>query len=175
MTRGRRFVLAVTSLLLAAPLFHAQLADALVTRGDEFLYRGNTSAAKDYYARALGVDGTSEAAADRFVFFSVQNRTERSLKAAITVASRYLSRVPSDAPLLEDRAMCYQYERRYDLARADFERAARLTHDPRYYTFAGWAAKRSGKRAAAVKLWLAALHVDPHFLPARRALREAYS
>ncbi|MGZ3499201.1 MAG: tetratricopeptide repeat protein [Vulcanimicrobiaceae bacterium] len=171
MRRGRRFVLAAISLMLAAMLFHKQLAEALVSRGDDFLYRGDAVTARTYYARALDVDHTSQSAADRFVFFSLQQRTVRSLELGVVVATQYLERVPRDATILEDRALCYQLQKRFRLAEMDFERAAQLTKDARYYTFAGWAAKRDGKNAAAIRLWVAALRVDPHFWPARRALR----
>ncbi|HEY8296751.1 MAG TPA: tetratricopeptide repeat protein [Candidatus Baltobacteraceae bacterium] len=172
MTRARRFLVAAASLSVAALLFRAQLGAALVVRGDDFLYRSDARQARTYYARALRFDPDSESAADRYVFFGLQVRTHASLDAAIGVASAYLRRHPDDGAILADRALAYLIERRYDKAEPDFERAARASRDPRYFTFAGWAALRAGRESVARDLFDRALTIDPRFRPARYALRE---
>ncbi|HEY8314822.1 MAG TPA: hypothetical protein VIG51_11740 [Candidatus Baltobacteraceae bacterium] len=170
MTRARRFLVAALSLLLAATLFRAQLASSLVVRGDEFLYRNDISGAATYYRRAIRIDGDFADAADRLAFLAMQKRTQAALAAAVAATTVYLGQHGDDPRILADRAMCYQIEKRYRKAEPDFERAAWLLRDPRYFTFAGWAAARSGSRTRARKLWVAALRIDPRFLPARHAL-----
>lgn len=171
-SRARRFALAGVALALSALLFRSQIADALVIRGDDYLYRGDSVAALERYRRALSIEPRSQTAADRYVFVSMRVQTRASLDRAIAAATRYLSRRPSDATVLGDRALCYLHEKRYALAQADFERAARSARSPSAYVFAGWAAKRGGRDAAARALWIRALRVSPRYRPARVALTQ---
>ncbi len=169
-SRLRRFAVAFCALGIGILLFRAQVATSLVVRGDDFLYRRQVERARGYYVRALWFDPESRAAADRYVFFGMQERTPASLAASIAIASRYLALRPDDATVLADRALCYQIERRYSEAAPDFSHAGALARDPRYFTFAGWAALRSGKRREARMLWHEALALDGRFGPARFAL-----
>ncbi|MDQ2871524.1 MAG: hypothetical protein M3R35_00160 [Candidatus Eremiobacteraeota bacterium] len=175
MNRARRFAVGLTGVLLAAVLFRAQIGSALIVRGDDFLYRNDTAQARRYYARALRVDPDSRAAADRFAFFGMQMRTRQSFTSSIAIATTYLKGHPNDTTLLVDRALGYLAERRFQPAQADFERAARLTRDPRFYTFAGWAARRNGASNRARALWRTALRMHPGYRPAVRALKIAAS
>lgn len=170
--RERRFAVALVALILGALLFRAQLAQSLVVRGDDFMYRGQSARALSRYSRALYFDPSLGLAADRFVFLAMQLRDKDSLKSAFEVANRYLARNPDDAGVLSDRAMCYLVERQYGRARADFERAAHLQRNARDYVFAGWAAVHSGDVNGARTLWHVALAVDPQFRPAALALAE---
>jgi tetratricopeptide (TPR) repeat protein len=172
LSRGRRFGVAFTALALAALVFRPQIADALIVRGDDYVYRRDSAAALERYRRALTLWPLSATAADRYVFLSMQQNTPQSLRAGIDVATRYLSYRPSDAPILSDRALCYLHQKRYALALTDFERAARVLQTPQSYAFAGWAAQRAGHHRAAIALWRRALDIQPQYRPALIALAE---
>jgi tetratricopeptide (TPR) repeat protein len=168
----RRFALAFVALVLCGLLFHAQIADALVTRGDSFMQAGRAERAERYYQRALWWDQGSTVAADRFAFASFLLRTPAALAAGIAVASDALLRAPGDWQLLLDRALCLQAAGRLREARADFAQAAEIRQDPQLLHFAGWAAFRSGDASAARRYWRAALQIDRTFAPAAIALHK---
>ncbi|HKU66889.1 MAG TPA: hypothetical protein VJP85_03840 [Candidatus Baltobacteraceae bacterium] len=170
-SRLRRFAAALLALAIAGVTFRPQLAQALVVRGDDYLYRGDTNAALERYRRALALSPSLEAAADRYVFVSMQQHTARALHDGIAEASRYLLHRPGDATLLSDRALCYLREKRYERAQRDFERSAG-TLGAQAYVFAGWAAHHAGRFAAAQRLWRRALSAQPHYRPAVIALVE---
>ncbi len=169
---SRRLLLVAISVAVSAVLFRAQIASALISRGDEFLYRSQVTRARSYYARALWVDSGSAVAADRFAFFGMEQRTPKALAESIAVSSRFLQVDGQYVNVLLDRALCYQILHEYDKAAKDFTRAAKVSGDPRYFTFAGWAALRSGQRSRARALWIAALRRNSRFMPARRALEK---
>lgn len=172
-SRRRRFCLATMSLALAAWLFAPQVADGLVIRGDDFMYRHASSQALTRYERALRIDRENAAATDRIVFTDMELRTPQSLRLGIDVASAYLARRRDEPVILADRALCYLIERRYAPALADFERVARLRRDARYFVFAGWAAYHEHDRERARALWSSALAIEPDYVPARRALERS--
>lgn len=171
-SRIRRFAVAAVALLFASILFRTQVADALVIRGDEYLYRGSRTQALVHYNRALAIAPGSEVAADRYVFLSLQRQTSASLALAVKVATRYLRDHPDDAPLLNDRALCYLHMRKYVPAERDFARAARASRRPDEYVFAGWAAQHADRGRDAAALWREALHIRPGYRPAVLALLE---
>lgn len=166
----RRLATSLIALVISAFVFRVQIAGALVTRGDEFLARGDTAEARTYYARALALDRDSQAAADRLVFFSASSHEKSALLGAIDTATAYLRVHPNDAQLLADRALCFERLEAHALAARDFAAAARLTGSAREFTFAGWAAVRSGRLEQARRFWRDALERDPAFGPARLAL-----
>jgi tetratricopeptide (TPR) repeat protein len=170
LSRPRRLSVAVVAVAIAAWVFSPQIAGGLVVRGDDFLYRNAWSQAMHRYERALKFDRENSEAADRIAFLGMELRTPQSLHRAIEVATAYLSRRPGDATILADRGLCYLIQRRYALAGADFERAARLQNDPQYFAFAGWSAYHSRDWRRARTLWRQALAIDPHYAPARDAL-----
>lgn len=170
-SRVRRFAIAGAALLCAAILFRAQVADALVIRGDDYMFRGDHLQALERYRRALLIAPSSEVAADRYVLISLQRQTRASLQLAVGVATRYLERNPSDAAVLSDRALCYLHMRRFDAAERDFAQAARAGHSVNDYVFAGWAASHAGHERSALSLWRQALRIRPHYGPALIALR----
>ncbi len=172
-SRPRRFCIAVASMTLAARIFAPQVADGLVLRGDDFMYRNAPVEAMSRYERALSIDSANASATDRVVFVGMELRTAQSLRRAVDVATGYLRRQPNDAVILADRALCYLIERRYALAQADFERAATVRRDARYFVFAGWAARHERDSRRARQLWLRALAVDPNYTLARRALERS--
>jgi tetratricopeptide (TPR) repeat protein len=173
LTRARRMAVAAAALALATCLFRSQVASALVVRGDDFLYRNDAPAAQTRYERALALNGSDATAIDRIAFLGMQQRTRRSLRRAVAVASSYLTSHPNDAVILADRGLCYLIARDYALARPDFERAAAILRDPRYFTFAGWAAWRAHDPQRARRLWADALSIDNKFSPARAALERS--
>jgi tetratricopeptide (TPR) repeat protein len=139
----RRLLIALTCMLLSALLFHDAVAVALVTRGDGYLQKGKPDQARVYYARALFFDRASRLAADRYAFSGLELRTPEALRSSIIIASTVLAHEPNDINLLEDRGLLYQIAHRYHLAHADFVRVAALSHDPRWYHLAAWAAYRA--------------------------------
>lgn len=143
-SRPRRFAVAIAALLLATMIFRSQIAEALVIRGDDYVYRGDRVQALERYRRAMAVAPFSETAVDRYVFISMQLQTRRSIAAALRIASAYLAGHPNDTAVLTDRALCFLHLRRYRLASADFERAAAVTHSGKYTLFAQLA-RRAGR------------------------------
>jgi tetratricopeptide (TPR) repeat protein len=165
-TRPRRFAVAIVSLICASVLFRSQIAQALVIRGDEYMFRGDRQAALERYRRALALDAHSEAAADRYVFITMQAHTHAAMARAIAVATRYLSERPQDAALRGDRALCYLYLHEYRRAESDFSKAARVSHDGRDYVFAGLAAEHAGDLSSAMAFRRAALRAEPRYAAA---------
>ncbi len=168
----RRFLLAGIACALAALLFRAELASALVARGDDYAARGNASGALKYYGRAIWIDRDLAAGVDRYTFFSFQQKTSGALRSAVVVASAYLKRHPDDGAIRADRGLCFQILKQYSAASRDFTAAANQLHSAQYYTFAGWARYRIGNRLAARRLWNLALKVNPSYSPAVGALRK---
>ncbi|MDP9110781.1 MAG: hypothetical protein M3M96_04030, partial [Candidatus Eremiobacteraeota bacterium] len=123
-----------------------------------------------YYRRGLALNPRSGTALDRYLFFGMQHRTSSSMKECVEMASAFLVDHPLAALILVDRALCRQFMRQDAAAGSDFERAARVTADPRYFTLAGWAAKRNGNAREARRLFRLALRADFRFRPARFAL-----
>jgi tetratricopeptide (TPR) repeat protein len=166
----RRIALALLGIAIAAWILRPQISDALVVRGDEFLYRADAPSALRYYRRALGVDEDDGAAADRFAFVAAMLRDPGANAEALRETSAYLQRHPDDTIVRMDRAMAYRAAGISRAALADFSLVGARTNDPRAFTFAGYAAERSGDAALARRLWRAALALQPGFVAAKRAL-----
>ena len=144
-TRPRRFRMAITGIVLAAFLFRSQVAQALVVRGDDFMYRGESATALAHYSRALRLDPNSSIAADRYVFVQMERHTGTALRSCISTANAYLLKNPNDATVLGDRAMCYLLQRRYARALRDFRAAVRLSPGTRQYVIATHVLRRLAK------------------------------
>jgi tetratricopeptide (TPR) repeat protein len=170
-SRTRRFALSLVTLLVAAALFRPQIAQALIVRGDEYLYRGDLRGALVRYKRALHVSPTSGTAADRFIFLSMQQNTAKSLQDGVTEATRFLSLRGGDATVRFDRALCYLHQKHYSAAQADFEIVAPAV-GAQADVFAGWAAEHARRHRDARRLWTRALLASPHYRPAQIALAE---
>jgi tetratricopeptide (TPR) repeat protein len=168
--RLRRFGIAIAAVTLAAVLFKAQVASALVTRGDDLLRAGDVAGAVRCYSRATALDRASAVAADRLAFYLLVRRAEGDAATAFAVANRALGASPDDAALLADRALAAQRLRGWRDAERDFARAARAAHDPRYAHLAARMAERVHDRGAVRAHLLAALALDPAYGPARHAL-----
>ena len=171
LTRARRCALAGTALTLAFALFHAQLAAAVVTRGDDALRAGDSATALRLYARAMQLDATSSVAADRLAFYLALSHQRAGARQAIALASQALAAGPGDAALYADRAFAEVQLHAWRDAERDFARAGRLAHDPRYEHFAARMALHAADRGAARGYARLALADDPSFAPARAMLR----
>ena len=154
--RRRRMILAGVTLIAAAFLFKGQVAQSLITRGDDDLYRGASAASLVHYSRAMFFEPASELATDRFIFSAMMRRTPESLRAGVAAATRFIRRRPNDTTVLADRALCYLAEREYVRARYDFAAAARSSRDPRRTRF-----RRLGRATKRRSSWRA------HLLAAR--------
>lgn len=150
-------------------LFRSEIASGLVSRGDEFAQSGEPARALVYYGRALRLD-VSNIAAERYAFTSLVLKERAALRAAVAVASAALARGPQEEALLVDRALCLDALGEYRVAAEDFEALGERTGDPRYYEFAAQAARRSGERGRASRLFARVIALDPKFTAARRAL-----
>ena len=131
-TRIRRFAVALTGLAIASGVFRSQVAQALVVRGDDFMYRGNRQSALKHYARAVVMDPDLSVAVDRYVFVSMEAHTAAAVRSGILTANAFLSRHPTDATVHADRALCYLTLRRYAAAMQDFEIAAHFSGSSQY-------------------------------------------
>jgi tetratricopeptide (TPR) repeat protein len=167
----RRFLIAGVSLTAALVLFHAQLAAAIVTRGDDALRAGDANAAMGFYARAARLDPGSSVAADRLAFYLALRHDRPSALQAIAVASEALAATHGDPSLFADRAFAELQLRNWRAAERDFAAAGLLGRDARYEHFAGRMALRNGDRRAAERYARLALSDDRRFAPARALLR----
>jgi tetratricopeptide (TPR) repeat protein len=148
-----------------------QVADALVTRGDEAFRSGDGDAAIAFYERALMFDEHSALAADRLAFQLAMQHQPSTAKRAIRLASRLLAERP-DVLLLADRVFAEMQLREWTLAERDFALAGSLGRDARYDHLAGRMALRVGKRSLARALAKRAIAEDPRFAPAHALLRQ---
>lgn len=168
---GRRIALALTGVALSGYLLRPQISEALVIRGDERLYRGNTADALTYYRRAIAADPLDGSAVDRFAFGAVSVRRPVSVRDAIELSSQYLRRRPDDDVVRMDRAMAFRLLRDWRHAAEDFARVGERERDATALTFAGYAAEALDEESRASAFWQEALAVDRDFRPARRALQ----
>jgi len=169
---ARRFAIAVCSLLVAAVAFHAQVASALVTRGDDAMRTGDQPRAIAFYRRAVALDPAAQMPADRLAFNLLLSHTPDGARNAIAIASHALQQHPDDVALLVDRALGEQHLGRWTNAEVDFARAGLIAKDARYEHFAGRIALKRGRRHAAFRHFQTALSDDPRFAPARVALQD---
>lgn len=151
-------------------MLHKQISSALVTRGDEWLARGDYQTAFTYFRRALIIDGDSSDAADRIVFFSGQIRSREALRDAIDQANAFLAHHPADRRIRVDRAFCFHSARELSKAADDFGAVARSARDPELFTLAAWDRYHSGGKARAISLLREALAITPRYQPALHAL-----
>jgi len=167
---GRRVALALAAVAVSSVLLHRQVADALVVRGDEFLYRARAKAALCYYRRALWLDRSSSPALDRLLFVAMTIRDRAALRDGIARAKSYLLANPGDDTVRLDRAMAYKLLGESARAWKDFAVAGYRLRDPRALTLGGYEAKAAGLDVQALRLLRSALVLAPEFPPALHAL-----
>ena len=168
--RKRRLLCATVAIGVSALLFRGQLADALVTRGDDAFRTGDMPAALRAYGRAIALDPRSSVAADRLAFFLALRHERSSAERAIFIATIAL-RKHDDSPLFADRGFAEMQLGRWSAAEADFGRAGALGRDARYDHLAGRMAMRRGDRSRARSYAARAVFADATFAPARAFLR----
>ena len=166
----RRALIVLVSLSCAAILFRAQIASALVTRGDDRLRTADVDGAIRSYSRAVVVDRRSSIAADRLAFTLLLRRHDGDAARAYAVARAALQSNAGDSALLVDRAFAAQRLGNWRAAERDFEAAAETAHDPRYAHLAARIALRRRDRSAARSDLRVALRVDSRYAPARAML-----
>jgi len=170
MTSLRRLIVVAAALILAAPLLRPAISSALVTRGDALLY-ANDDRARDKYALALRLDAGNVVAADRYVFSAFLSRKPTELERAVRMAGVVLRRLPGNAAVRMDRALCLQLLKRYVQAEADFEAVGRERSDVQALALAASDARIIGDSAKARRLLRAAERIDPHYIPVRLNLK----
>ena len=172
---GRRLLCAGVALAIAFALFRSQIADGLVVRGDESLYRADSSSALGYYSRALAFDADSAAAVDRYAFVAAMLREPRDLRAAVAICSRYLTRHGRDSVVRMDRAMAERSLGDHRRAFDDFRTVGQATSNAAAFAFAGSEAAKLRRRDLADPMWRSALRLAPGFPIALHALRRERS
>ena len=169
----RRGAIALVSLTIAALLFRANIATAMVTRGDDLARAGNADRAIAFYRRALALDAGSPVAGDRLAFALVMRGASGDEPAAYRITDALLRTGPHDPSLLADRAFAAQRLRRWRDAERSFAEASRIARDPRYAHLAARMALRAHDPRAARRHLRDALALDPGYAPARAALRQS--
>lgn len=168
----RRAVLVGLALIFSGICLRSQISSALVVRGDQFGVAGDTARAAIYYRRALWFDARDGGAVDRLAFDAIMTHRRASILHALPLVSNYLHIAPNDQAVLMDRAMAEQSLGNYANAERDFARLGEIGSDARAYTFAGFGALHTGNIRRARVWWNRAIQIDPHFVPAQRALRK---
>ena len=166
----RRSSVVFVALCASTLILHAQLADALVVRGDELAARGMLPRAEAMYERAIFLDPRSSVSVDRLLFAAILSHRGDRLRNAISRSSTYLRNVPTDDTVRMDRALALQMDGRLTQAECEFQRVGVERRDARALLFAGLDELRGGKRAAAHRLFAMAHRIDPSFAPASRRL-----
>jgi tetratricopeptide (TPR) repeat protein len=170
LSRRRRVSLAVIALAASAVLFRGNIASALVTRGDDLAAGGDVDGALRMYERAIRIDRSAAAAADRLAFTLLLRRRPGDAARAYAVAAAGAQAAPRDPALLADRGFAAQRLHRWRDAERAFLAAARFARDPRFAHLAAQTAARAGDRAAERAHLETALALDPHYAPARALL-----
>ena len=167
----RAWLVIAISLAISAVLFRPFVADALVSRGDEFLRAGDLRAARVYYARAVRVDPDSEAAAERFTFVGFRIGGAERLRALLAFADAYVGRHPSSWSVRLDRAFALLAAGMDQPAAREFLRLGDERADFRYFGLAAHAALRAGRPQLARYAFARALALNRRYATASRVLR----
>ncbi len=165
----RRMTAVVIAVALAGVLLHAQIASALVTRGDDLTYRGDAVRARLMYERSLLFSPGDPIAEDRLVFSELMTHRRSAIEDALERSALFLKADAASDEVRQDRALGLQMLKRYASAAQEFAVVGMRRHDARALTFAGIDALHAGETARA-RRWLdEALRYDPADLAARRA------
>lgn len=167
----RKALVAASALAIAAVLFRAPIAAALVARGDELLAAAEPRGALSAYRRALTLDPGSGVAADRLAFWLLDVPDRGNALRALAVVDAAIAHGARSAELYADRGLAAARLRRWDAAEADLRHAALLARDPRYAHLSARMAERAGDRARVRSDLAIALELDPRYAPSRALLR----
>lgn len=166
----RRIALATIAVAVSGMLLRGQMADALVVRGDEFLYRSYPSAALRYYRRALQFDPSNAVALDRLLFVATLVRDRASMLDAAGRSIRYLEGRADDDVIRLDLAMTRRRLGDEAAAFSDFAVVGYRTRDARALALGAFAAQSAAGDRVARRLFRAALVVNPKMPAALHAL-----
>jgi Tfp pilus assembly protein PilF len=166
----RRFLIPVVAIPIAGLLFHAQVADGLVIRGDDEFQSGNARAAYKFYQRARFFDHDSSVAAERITTLGIMSRSATFVHQAVAVADDQLARQPGDTLVRQNRALLEQKLSQPDRAYADWRLVALQTTDPVVVEYAARAAERHHQFDLARRFYQRTLQLNPNRATARRAL-----
>jgi tetratricopeptide (TPR) repeat protein len=166
----RRLLIPLVSIPLAGLLFHAQLADGLVIRGDNEFQSGNAVAASKFYNRARWFDRDSSAAAERITTLGIMSRSASFIHDAMRVADDELTRKPGDTIVRQNRALLYQKANQPERAYADWRVVALQTNNPVIVEFAARNAERHHQFDLARRFYQRSLELNPRRVSARNAL-----
>jgi tetratricopeptide (TPR) repeat protein len=165
----RRWFLIGISLLIAILLLRGQISMMLLDRGDIAAYARDGRASM-FYERALAVDPSNAAAADRLMFQAILSHDKAILQRAVRIGDDQLMHDGHNETVRMDRALCLQLLGRRREAMTDFAAVGRATGDPRALLFAADDAAKLMARDRARELLRVAVRLDPRFKPARVAL-----
>lgn len=171
MSGFRAWVTVGVALAISAALFRPFVADALVSRGDEFLHSADLATARIYYLRAVRIDPRSETAAERLTFVGFRLGDPQTLRASIAFADAYVMKHPASRNVRYDRAFALWASGQDARAATEFLRLGRERRDFRLFGLAAHAALRSGRPRLARYAFARALAINPQYVAASRALR----
>jgi len=166
----RRLLIPIVSIPLAALLFHVQVSEGLVIRGDSEFYGGNTANANKFYQRARFFDRASSDAAERITTLGIMSHSAPFIHQALLVANDQLTRRPDDTIVRQNRALLEQKVSQPDRAYADWRVVAMQTKNPVIVEFTARDALRHHQIALAKLLYRRTLQLDPRRASARAAL-----
>jgi len=166
----RRLVIPLLSIPIAGLLFHAQLSDGLVIRGDGEFQAGDMRGANKFYQRARWFDGDSSAAAERITTLGIMSHSATYIHSALAVADYELAHQPGDTIVRQNRAILLQKIGQGDRAYADFRLIALQTKNPAIVEYAARDAERHHQYQIARRFYARALQIDPTLASARAAI-----
>ena len=168
---ARRFGLCALALSCSALLLRTEVSCAIVTRGDDELYRGSVDHARALYRRAVRVDPRNESATDRLAFTSIFGHRRARMRDGVNTATKYLLQVGESVAIRIDRALLEEALGEFTAGADDFVRLASLERTAESFTIAGVAVLHANEPDHARALWKRARRIDPTYRPAIIALQ----
>jgi Tfp pilus assembly protein PilF len=166
----RRFLIPLIAIPISGVLFHAQVADGLVIRGDSEFQSGNARSANKFYLRARFFDRDSSVAAERITTLGIMSRSATFVHQAMAVADEQLAQQPGDTLVRQNRALLEQKLSQPDRAYADWRLVALQTSNPVIVEYAARDAERHHQYDLARRFYQRTLQLSPGRTSARNAL-----
>jgi len=167
---ARRLLIPLIAIPIAGVLFHAQLADGLVIRGDGEFQAGKAASAEKFYQRARWFDHDSMVAAERITTLGIMIRDATYIHEAMLVADDELSHQPGDTVVRQNRAILEQKLGQRERAYADWRLVALQTTNPVVVEYAARDAERHHQFDLARRFYQRTLQLSPDRASARTAL-----